>query len=271
MKTIKITNTVSNIDFEVTQDKLAALEGWEYASVREVVEEVAGERSSVYITSKHGRRRFAFVSYLKDQCDDDRRTMLRVLRQTGTLKLLEFTTLDDLALQTDVEILAIKYPYTNVKKPFLIELVAPDWRFYSQTLKEFTTGQTVVLGGAEIPATIPMSFSSVSSEENDATNAGNESTPPTFRIDGPGTQFTIQNQSTGKEFTITYTIVEGQYIEIDALNRTVKLNGISNIYSSLSGDLWELEPGTNDIGFITDGEGATTLLTINYRDAYNGV
>ena len=132
MKSITITETSENITFTLDENEIGTLEGWEYPSVRSVVEDISGSKSSVYVTSKFGRRRFSIQALVRHGLDD-RRTMLKAMRQTGFLKLLKFKTLDDLELQAEVEILNLIYPYTKVQKPFLIEMVAPDWRFYSQT------------------------------------------------------------------------------------------------------------------------------------------
>lgn len=251
---------------------IKTLEGFEYADVREVIEDVAGDDGAIYITSKFGRRRFSWSGDLVSAVVYElRREMLSVLRQTGRMKLIKFTTYDDLDLQVEAEIVKVLNPYTHSIHTYLIEAIAPDPRFYSQSETEYETAQTVVSGGSAIPADVPMSLYSAGIEVADAINVGNEVTDPVFKVHGPGTFFTVGNQETGEVFTLDYTLNDEEYIEIDVKNRTVKLNGVTNTYSAFSGDFWQLQPGGNTIRFVASGLGVETLLTITYRDAYNGL
>ena len=248
MKAISLTNG-SDI-FSIAQDQVSNLEGWEYASVRDVVEDIAGIQSAVYLTSKQGRRRFSMTVYIPDQCLDDKRDMLKVLRQSGNMKLLKFTTIDDLLLQAYVEILAVKYPYNTLRKPFLIEMVAPDWRFYSQT----ENTESVAVSASET-----------------VTNDGTDVSQPVFRVHGPLATATIQNLTTAEQIDLTYALGDGSYIDIDCLNRTVKLNGVTSVFSAFDGDFPRLLPGDNSISLLATGSGGNTSLDVIYRDAYNGV
>lgn len=176
--------------------------------------------------------------------------MLKVLRQSGAMKLLKFTTLDDLTLQAYIEILSVRHPYSGLVRPFLIEMVAPDWRFYSQT---------------EVSQNIVPSVSEV------VTNSGNDVSQPVLRIHGPITMATIQNLSTGEQADITYTLINGEYIDIDTLNRTVELDDGTAIFSAFSGEFPKLEPGDNTISLLVTGGDGNTSLDVIYRHAYNGV
>ena len=59
MKTISIFNADDNATFTIARDQMGSLEGWEYASVQDVIEDVAGNHGATYLTSKQGRRRFS--------------------------------------------------------------------------------------------------------------------------------------------------------------------------------------------------------------------
>ena len=248
MKTITITETSENITFTLDENEIGTLEGWEYPSVRSVVEDISGSKSSVYVTSKFGRRRFSIQALVR-QGLDDRRTMLKAMRQTGFLKLLKFKTLDDLELQAEVEILNLIYPYTKVQKPFLIEMVAPDWRFYSQTLVNTDSADT----------------------EQTISNSGNEKTYPVFKINGPFTSVSTANLTTGEDFTLVETILDGEYIEIDCFNRTVKDDDGNSVIGNFTGDFFGLVSGNNLLQFNPTGSGGNTSLETIYRHAYNGI
>ena len=230
---------------------LRSFEGFEYSSVRDAIEDISGKGGAVYLTSKFGRR---LVSWSGDFVSASvftlRRSLVAVLRQQGRMKLIKFTTYDELDLQFEAEIIKVVNPYNHSIHSFLIEVVAPDWRFFSQ--EEF---EVEVADG----------------EDEIADNEGNEETDPVFRIDGPGTSFVVTNNTTGESFTIDKALAVGEYIEINVKERTILLNGITSIFSNFEGDFFSLEPGENEIEFVAaDGAGAT-LLTITFRNAYNGL
>lgn len=276
MKQITITDVENNKSYTLNDTRaegsfIERVEGFEYASVLEAIEDVPNDGGAVYINSKFSSRRVGITALITCDRLEERRELLAALNQTGHLKLIEFTTLDNLALQFYAMVKNLVFPYTTMETPLLLELIAPDFRFYGQTLKEFTTSQTEITGGAAIPAEIPMSIGSDVDLVNAINNDGNAITQPLFRIDGPGTLFTVGNTTTGEEFIIDYTLTADQYILIDTVNQTVLLDGITNIYSAFEGDFWSVLPGENNIQFLAEGLTPDTLLTIYYRDTYNGV
>jgi hypothetical protein len=255
MKQIKVTDQDSAVNFTFYDNAngviLRNFEGFEYPSVRDVIEDISGKGGATYVTSKFGRR---LVSWSGDLVSSSiftlRRQMLAALRQQGRMKLIEFTTYDNLALRFEAEITKVLNPYTHSIHSFLIEAVAADWRFFSQAEEEVE-----IASGAS----------------DDAVNDGNEETDPVFRIDGPGTSFSVTNNDTGESFVVEREIAEGEYIEINVSERTILLNGTTPIYSNFEGDFITLEPGENEIEFVAVAGGGTTLLTITFRHAYNGL
>src|SRR5690606_31323760 len=110
---------------------------WEYATPVVSVENVAGAQSSVFVNSKFGSRRLSFIGDLvREDVFTQRREMLAAMRQTGELKLFECTTYDDLEIRFEAEVLRLLNPYTHQIHTYLVELIVPDWRFYSQALHE---------------------------------------------------------------------------------------------------------------------------------------
>jgi hypothetical protein len=251
-------------------------EGFEYATVVPSIDELAGDYGAVYINSKHSTRR---LSIKGDLISSDvftlRRTLLKALRQTGTIKLLSFITYDNLLLQTEAEVVKMTNPYNHSVHSFLIEFLAPDWRFYSQELHSVNLPKTIVSGGASIPfPTIPLSIpiSVDATTLHIITTAGNEATDPVFTITGPGENFIIENVTAGKQFILDYTLTSGQEVVIDVKNRTVVLDGTTNLYPFITGEFWSLLPGDNDLRFfISNGADVETNLNVVYRDAYNGI
>lgn len=232
---------------------LRQFEGFEYADVVNSIDLVAGERSAVYVNSKFGKRSLSIIGDLVgSDVFATRRELLAVLRQTGRPKLVKITTYDNLELQFEAEVVKFSAPYNHQVHSFLIEMVAPDWRFYSQTLHT----QEIARNTSEV-----------------VENAGNEATCPIFRINGPITTAAITNLNNTQEMAITHTLLEGEYIDIDCANQTVTDNEGTEVYSSLDNtpDFISLDPGENTIQFADSGGGATTNLEVIFRDSYNGV
>lgn len=275
MKSIKITDVENSVSFTFENDRalgglINQVEGFEYPQAIPVVQDVA-RNGAIGVTTKFGRRNCSFVTRFTCDVLDTRQEMLAALRQTGELKLIQFTTLDDLTLEFYAYVKRVLAPYTSMKKPVLIELEAPDWRFLSQTSFEFETAQTVLSGGGTIPGAMPWAIPIPVGAPSVIDNIGTDEADPVFTIDGPGTLFTVGNQTTGEEFIINQSLSAGETIEVDVANRTVLLNGTTSIYSSLSGDFWTLQPGMNVIRFLASGRDTPTLLTIAYQYAYLGV
>lgn len=242
-----------NGDDEFMFEDVGYMEGFEYPIAKPVIEDIAGPQSAVYITSKFGRRPLSWQGLISNDVFENRRLLLQACRQQGTIKTIEFSTCDGLAIQADVEVSKIVMPYKNGRSAVLIEAITPDWRFYSQeeyTSESASTNQTI-------------------------DNAGNESTNPVFIINGPFTSVTITNLNNSRSFVITLDeysgLSNGEYITVDCKNRTVKLDDGISIFSAFSGEFLDLEPGENTIQFSpVGGDGNTTLETV-YRDAFSGI
>lgn len=233
---------------QYTFQYLGNLEGFEFSTTRPVIEDISGPQSAIYITSKFGRRRLSWQGVIQSNVLANRRNLILAARQ-GSLKTIKFTTCDDLALQAEVEIDKVLMPYRMGRTIVLVEAIAPDWRFYSQTLH--------------------------SNDSDDANqvieNLGNEVTEPIFRIDGPFTSATVRNLSSSEEFTITAVVTSGHYIEVDIKERTVKYDGDTSLFSSLVGEFFSLIPSDNSLQFSTVGGGVNTSLITTWRDAYAGI
>ena len=246
MKTIRITETTKSKYFEITGNQIGTLEGWEYPTIISAIDDIPGNKGALYVNSKFGRRRLSIEGYIPGQTLAQRIAMGLALRQTGTIKTMTFTTLNDLALQAYVEVLSLDYKYSNKCTSFLIELVAPDPRFYSQTLHKNTLDKA----DSEVIA-----------------NAGNEITSPSIKLLGAGSNWVISNTTTGKSFTFSSFIPISSVI-IDCAQRTVLFNGVESMFSSFDGDFFTLDPGNNTITTNVTGGNATTQITVYHRDSY---
>lgn len=247
MKSIKITETTKSKSFTITGNQIGKLEGWEYPSVISAIDDVPGNNGALYVNSKFGRRRFSIQGLIKGQDWADRITMGLALRQTGSLKKLEFTTLNDLTLQAYVEVLSLDYKYSKQDMAFLIELVAPDPRFYSQTLHDTELDD---------------------SDSKAVTNAGNEITSPSIKLLGAGSNWVISNTTTGKSFTLARAITGTDYVTINCADRTVLLNDTTSVFPDFDGDFFVLDPGANTITTTVTGGDTSTEVHVLFRDSY---
>ncbi|OQB05580.1 MAG: Phage tail protein [bacterium ADurb.Bin212] len=252
MKQIKIIDQDTSESFTFYDNAngtiLRSFDGFEYPEVLASIEDVAGKGGAHYINSKFGRRRMSFQGDLVGDKFTQRRELLTVARQRGTMKLFEVTTYDDLLLRFEAEIIRLTMPYTHQIHSFLFELQSPDWRLFSQAEEE----ETVTVGGLDT-----------------ITNNGTELTDVIFTITGPGTSINIENLSSGESFSIDDLIADDEVI-IDTLNKTVTKNG-DNSYSIFTGDFFGLQPGDNTIVFNVSGSTGATSLILTYRHAYNGI
>lgn len=271
MNSIVISNTSIQFDCQHLR-----VEGFEYPSVNASIEDISGQSGAVYVNAKFGRRPLSWEGVITSDVPVSRRSLINVCR-AGELKTITFETCDGLELQAEIEVLKLVMPYRIGRTKYLVEAVAPDSRFYSQELVSVDITQTSIRGGASIPfPSIPLAIpqSDLTDEELNAivTNEGSEATDPIFVITGPGTGFTIINVTTGKEFTLSSELLDGEFVEIDVRNGTVLFNGTTNVYDEFEGDFITLEPGDNQFEFIVAADvDVETSLNVTYRHAYLGI
>lgn len=265
-------NNITIIDQsnQFTFQEVGSLAGFEYPDVISAIGDISGRGGAVYLASKFGRRRLSWQGLLKEDVLEQRRA-LEYACKPGRLKTIQFETCDGVAVETQVEIERITMPYKHGRTKYLIEATAPDWRFISQEPHTLVVNETLISGGVDIPAEIPMSFESTELTPHIINNLGTENSEPTFTITGPGRKFIVRNQTTGEQFTITQSLGEGDYIVVRTDNPSVMLNGSTPIYDSLSGTFWTAQPGQNEVTFVAIGKGSNKTVTIEYFDAYIGI
>lgn len=275
MKSITLLDEVKSLDFTWYNNSddtiLREFSGFEYAQTNNSFQDLPSRLGAYYSASKFSTRRLSWQGDLVgNNIFANRRLMLAPMSQDA-IKLLKFTTYDDLDLQCEVAIDKLVFPYTHSIHTFLIEAIAADWRFYSQTLKTESFGQTTLEGGFSIPTSVPVDLDGDAAVDNVMVNDGNEDTFPIITITGPGTTFVVGNSANNKSFTLNVTLTAGEEIVIDTKNQTV-MKGSTNLFDVFEGDFITLESGDNVIAFAatTGGTGGTSI-EFEYRDAYRGI
>lgn len=266
---------IINGDVEfLCEDIGAGPEGFEFPTTRDVFLDLPDQPGTLYINSLPGRRILSWKGLIKTDIQENRR-LLAAACIPGSLKTIQFSTCDGLDLQAEIEVTKLLAPYSKFRSIYMIEAIAPDFRFYSQILNSESTGITEASGGMPIPGAIPAPIPGGASLNFVLTNFGNYSTKPVFTIRGPGTNFIVQNVDTGEKFNLNLTLLTNETVVIDTSDNSV-LKGNADFFGLVvrdpAGHWVTLRPGTNRLVFNAEtGVDANTRLTVDWRHAYGGV
>jgi hypothetical protein len=149
---------------------------------------------------------------------------------------------------------------------------ALDPRVYSAAVHEVTLGLPSVVGGLEVPFTVPFSIGAVvTAGRASITNAGTAATGLVLRIDGPAQEPRISlvgPDSSVRVLRFLDDVDAGQWLEIRTRERVAYLNGTVSRRGRMTGDWPLLEPGTSEIAFDAAVYDASALLTVTWQDAW---
>lgn len=152
------------------------------------------------------------------------------------------------------------------------QFYAEDPRAYSQQLAtSASTGLVDAAGGLIFKEPFPWVFNPSSGAEARVRNSGSRPTPPVLRIYGYCTAPTIRLLTTGEEIVLTGEIANGDYLEIDVANHTVKLNGATsrrNLLNAAATTWWEIPTGTHTVQLLASNFDATARVDVISRSAY---
>lgn len=154
--------------------------------------------------------------------------------------------------------------------------VAPDPRIYSAELATLSTGLPVQQGGVTVPFTAPMTVPGVLVGGTiQVTNAGTADSGLTLRIDGPASEprvILLRPDGTVQSIRFLIDLAAGQWLEIDSTRKLALLNGLpqSNQRGNAIWDMdaYPLQPGVNELRFLSSVYNDTALLTANARSAW---
>lgn len=191
--------------------------------------------------------------------------------------LMTFQTDDDLFLQAEVHgqdgQQAVQFINKSLNHSgFVLNLVAPDHRFYSQSQQNVTVNLPSS-SGLVYPVIYPVTYPAAIGGQATVNNAGDENTPFVLTFYGPLTNPFIKNLTTGESFQVNLTLNSGDFLTIDMLNNTMVLNNISNALSAfvLSNVWMELIPGDNVIQFGSGMSSDSGYSILSFRSAYLGI
>lgn len=150
-----------------------------------------------------------------------------------------------------------------------VELYATDPLIYSAVENVAVINLASGSGGMTFNLTFNLTFGAgISYGSSTLTNLGSAIAPVVIRINGPVTNPTVRNVTTGQSLTFTTTLIAGEFLLVDTTARTVLLNGTADRYSFLTNpQWWGLQPGANEIRYFAD-VAALSTATVTYRSAW---
>jgi len=255
-----------------------ALNGFGGANVNVSIKEKGAYHGASLGNYSYGKRGFSIEGrILGDDLDDyneKRRALEQAVDLFDGLTTVTINTKDGLTLQIDAIVsAALDAPYEAgqaVVSNFRMELVAP-YPFIESATENTESVPVHTGGGAEIPAELPLEIGSGGVGDTTITNDGNGKAYPTIKIYGAIESPSITNTTRGEGLSINYTLATStDYIEIDIYNRTVLLNGVTNLRQYVTGDFWVLDAGANVIRLSAASSSSATAEII-YRDSYLGI
>lgn len=172
--------------------------------------------------------------------------------------------------------LGFKYDKEQMRRrgaaSFQVQVVCEDPRIYTPTPvdAEVTLGSTA-LTGRGYDKSYPYGYGPPSTiEKAILVLGGNRPQPGTIRIYGPITNPVVLHEEYAVTMTIALSIANGDYVDVNLDNRTVRSSGGSNIRGklTLSGDWYLLRVGHNTFSFSGSGTLAgTTKLVVSALEA----
>lgn len=127
-------------------------------------------------------------------------------------------------------------------------------------------------GGFSLPFGVPVDLSvGTGAQSVEFVNSGNTEMKPTIRVYGDMSSFGLVNDTLGLTLSCSESLGVGDYIDLDFENETAVKNGITNVLSSISGDWWSLQPGSNQLRISTVSTSQVAHADVTYFDAYMGL
>lgn len=164
-------------------------------------------------------------------------------------------------------------PYTKGQMIFSsvrLELTAP-YPFFNSKDQKSSLISLWSGGGWGLPFELPLDMSCGGDVVANVVNDGNTKSYPIITLYGQLEDATLTNETNGDTFSLDYEIADASQVVIDTFNRTIILNGTTNLRQYFSGDWLSLDPGGNGIKLTATTYGYNALVLITYRDSYLGL
>lgn len=254
------------------------LEGFDFPQARIDIKDKGNSHGAVLGSKHYGRRVMRIEGEIVASSEADfetkRKNLVEACAFHNGLKDIIITTREGLELTTNA-IVNVKpdLPYKKgkmIRGEFRIELVAP-FPFLKSTTEQNETVEVYTGGGGEVPSAIPFAMTAGGGTAQTVENGGNVFAYPIIKIYGEIENPSILNETTGENFSLTYSLGAGRYIEIDVLNRTVKLDDDTNLLQYFSGDWITIAIGENILKLTGTNPSASAEAIFTFADNYLGI
>lgn len=169
--------------------------------------------------------------------------------------------------------LKMEYKPRGYMTDFLLQLTAGDPYFYGVDGGDEQTATVLraVEGGYITPYILPVVW-----EEGAAPtiviNSGDANYYPLITLYDEALNPSITNQATGETFAIDITMNDGDVVEIDMYNHTVKMNGADIIGNKTEDSVWwALLPGNNPILLNSDVSDDPVYAELTWRNGVKAI
>jgi hypothetical protein len=260
---------------------LERIDGLSVAPVQNQGETAPYQDGYTYIDTLLNARELFFICQIRgDDQDVKRRKVIRVLNAKLGLGTLEINFNGTIrTINVVVDQLPNMLDGQNDRRPkmqrFTFSFVAPN-PYYNGAMEQFTLAGFI--GGFGFPFSFPISFGDVGSTIT-INNDGDTVAPLLIQLNGPLTNPTLTNVTTGEVITLEQDIPSGYVLEINTeigkkditiINDLgVRSNGFQ--YVTPDSILFGLIVGQNTLTYTADFQPDETAVTVMFKKRYVGL
>lgn len=254
------------------------LTGFGFPSLKVDIKERGSTHGADLGVSLYGRRVMGIELEIIGKNTTDYETKRRALELacdiTRGLQRIYITTRSGIEVICDAIVTGdFDLPYTKGQMIFSsvrLELTAP-YPFFNSKDQKSSLISLWSGGGWGLPFELPLDMSCGGDVVANVVNDGNTKSYPIITLYGQLEDATLTNETNGDTFSLDYEIADASQVVIDTFNRTIILNGTTNLRQYFSGDWLSLDPGGNGIKLTATTYGYNALVLITYRDSYLGL
>lgn len=254
------------------------LTGFGFPSLKVDIKERGSTHGADLGVSLYGRRVMGIELEIIGKNTTDYETKRRALELacdiTRGLQRIYITTRSGIEVICDAIVTGdFDLPYTKGQMIFSsvrLELTAP-YPFFNSKDQKSSLISLWSGGGWGLPFELPLDMSCGGDVVANVVNDGNTKSYPIITLYGQLEDATLTNETNGDTFSLDYEIADASQVVIDTFNRTIILNGTTNLRQYFSGDWLSLDPGGNGIKLTATTYGYNALVLLTYRDSYLGL
>lgn len=264
-----------HVGYLVGDDAVTGLEG---GSIRESADTIPEHDGGVHGTFRSDRLAFTLKGILEVEDGPSLARQARLLHVTNALRADSRLLFTPSGIPLEVRFRAQQRTRITDRRPktFLVAGVSEEPVILAVAASSVTidpAAQAAIAGGLASPMTSPLTSGQGVLGQASAVNRGSADAWPILTVEGPATNPSIRNATTGEELNLIYTLGAGETLVIDTnpRRRTVRLGGTANRYGAIDfpRSAWpRLLPGTNDLRLSFAAYSAGAKLTASWRDAW---